>query len=203
MLVGGPHAQQLSAVLDMLATRAAASVETFFLPQREPEEAGIGRFAALGIVLLFFLIGIIPDDAIVFHNMQIGIFFIDHLRQRGDFPVLSGHEFHAFHHRLSIGRQHTDIPGLFVQDQFVGRRRQGPGAAVGTHLFLNGLPLGGQQAVPFHQGLRKIGTGRYLYPENSIRAGFHAHRESIGQLYLMCRTGQSGPTCQQGGNQEF
>ena len=48
MLVGGPHAQQLSAVLDMLATRAAASVETFFLPQREPEEAGIGRFAALG-----------------------------------------------------------------------------------------------------------------------------------------------------------
>ena len=203
MLVGGPHAQQLSAVLDMLATRAAASVETFFLPQREPEEAGIGRFAALGIVLLFFLIGIIADDAIVFHHMKIGILVIDYLGQRGDFPVLSGHEFHAFHHRLSIGRQHTDIPGLFVQDQFVGRRRQGPGAPVRAYLFLHGLPVGGQQAVPFHQGLRKIGTGRYLYPENPIRASFHAHRESIGQLYLMCRTGQSGPTRQQGGNQEF
>ena len=201
MLVGGPHAQQLSAVLDMLATRATASVETFFLPQREPEEAGIGRFAAFGVVLLFFLIGIIPDDAVVFHNMQIGIFFIDHLRQRCHFPVLSGHIFHPFDQGLPIGRQHTDTTGFLVQDQLVCRRRQGPGAPVRAYLFLHGLPVGGQQAVPFHQGLRKIGTGRYLYPENPIRAGFHAHRESIGQLYLMCRTGQSGPTRQQGGSQ--
>ena len=158
MLVGCPHAQNLTSVLNMVATGRATAIEA--LPRLQTEVDDAVLFVVTGFYRVLGSLGIIvvANDAIVLYHLQRSIFFIDAFAKR------DGERFSTFHKRHTVDDGIVLLVGEFHAAIFLVDGHGILGSSDGKYAsFLlcrtgNRLPIILLHTIAYHQVLGKFLT---------------------------------------------
>ena len=155
MLVSGPHTQQFTPMLNMVATGTATTIETFAVLQRNRKDTDVLIIAGFRLVFHTSRIFVVADDRTIVGDFHVLVFGIDHFSQVSTQRIGRGKKDYFLDNHPPLPVRNRYSTGLFIDFQPIGTGRYFKLLFI---VFLgnrNRTPIRFNNSVALHQRLRK------------------------------------------------